>query len=107
MNHLNITFANNIINKQATIEDGLDQFLNAMFKKLLKYNNFKEQDFNLSNYINYKLNPPLVLQLQSDEAQITVVNNIVNSFLKLKIVFSSSCEKWYSNSLFLYGLGII
>lgn len=35
------------------------------------------------------------------------VNNIVNSFLKLKVVFSSSCEKWYSNSLFLYGLGII
>ena len=83
--HLNITFANNIINKQATIEDGLDQFLNAMFKKLLKYNNFKEQDFNLSNYINYKLNPPLVLQLQSDEAQITVVNNIVNSLDGLKV----------------------
>ena len=83
--HLNITFANNIINKQASIEDGLDQFLNAMFKKLLKYNNFKEQDFNLSNYINYKLNPPLVLQLQSDEAQITVVNNIVNSLDGLKV----------------------
>ena len=83
--HLNITFANNIINKQSTIEDGLDQFLNAMFKKLLKYNNFKEQDFNLSNYINYKLNPPLVLQLQSDEAQITVVNNIVNSLDGLKV----------------------
>lgn len=34
------------------------------------------------------------------------VNNNVNSFLKLKVVSSSSCEKWYWNSLFLYGLGI-
>ena len=83
--HLNITFANNIINKQASIEEGLDQFLNCMFKKVLKYNNYKEQDFNLSNYINYKLNPPLVLQLQSDEAQITIVQNIVNSLDGLKL----------------------
>ena len=83
--HLNITFANNIINKQASIEEGLDQFLNCMFKKVLKYNNYKEQDFNLSNYINYKLNPPLVLQLQSDEAQITIVQNIVNALDGLKL----------------------
>ena len=83
--HLNITFANNIINKQASIEEGLDQFLNCMFKKVLKYNGYKEQDFNLSNYINYKLNPPLVLQLQSDEAQITIVQNIVNALDGLKL----------------------
>ena len=54
-------------------------------KKVLKYNGYKEQDFNLSNYINYKLNPPLVLQLQSDEAQITIVQNIVNSLDGLKL----------------------
>ena len=57
----------------------------VMFKKVLKYNNYKEQDFNLSNYINYKLNPPLVLQLQSDEAQITIVQNIVNALDGLKL----------------------
>ena len=74
--HLNITFANDIIDKQTSIEKGLDNLFNNIFKKVLKYNNYEDGDFYISNYCTAKLNPPLVLQIQSDEAMITTVSNI-------------------------------
>jgi hypothetical protein len=76
--HLNITFANDIIDKQTSIEKGLDTLFNNVFKKVLYYNGYEDGDFYISNYCNAKLNPPLVLQIQSDEAMITTVSNILN-----------------------------
>ena len=76
--HLNITFANDIIDKQTSIEKGLDTLFNNIFKKVLYYNGYEDGDFYISNYCNAKLNPPLVLQIQSDEAMITTVSNILN-----------------------------
>ena len=75
--HLNITFANDIITKQSSIEQGLDNLFNNIFKKVLKYNGYEDGDFYISNYVRAKLNPPLVLQIQSDEAMITTVSNIL------------------------------
>lgn len=75
--HLNITFANDIIDKQSAIEKGLDNLFNNLFKKVLKYNGYEDGDFYFSNYCVAKLNPPLVLQIQSDEAMINTVSNIL------------------------------
>ena len=50
------------------------------------YNGYKDGDFYISNYCRAKLNPPLVLQIQSDEAMITTVSNILNLFEQSKIV---------------------
>lgn len=76
--HLNITFANDIIDKQTSIEKGIDSLFNNIFKKVLKYNDYIDGDFYISNYCTAKLNPPLVLQIQADEAMITTVSNILN-----------------------------
>lgn len=76
--HLNITFANDIIDKQTSIEQGLDNLFNNIFKKVLDYNGYNDSDFYISNYCKAKLNPPLVLQIQSDEAMISTVSNILN-----------------------------
>lgn len=75
---LNVTFANEISEKQQSIEDGINDLNDCLFKKVLKYNNYEDADFNISNYSNIKLNPPLVLQIQSDEAMITTVSNIIS-----------------------------
>ena len=83
--HLNITFANDIIDKQSSIEQGLDTLLNNIFKKVLLYNGFNDADFYISNYCKAKLNPPLVLQIQSDEAMITTVTNIINLLQQSKV----------------------
>lgn len=83
--HLNISFANDIIDKQSSIEQGMDTLFNNIFKKVLTYNGYKDGDFYISNYCRAKLNPPLVLQIQSDEAMITTVSNILNLFEQSKI----------------------
>lgn len=75
--HLNVTFANDIIDKQQSLEDGINSLNNNLFKKVLFYNGYEDSDFELSNYSEIKLNAPLVLQIQSDEAMITTVSNIV------------------------------
>ena len=75
--HLNVTFANDIIDKQLSIEVGLNAISDMLFKKVLKYNGYEDGDFYISNYCNIRLNPPLVLQIQADEAQITTVSNIL------------------------------
>ena len=75
---LNVTFAGEISEKQQGIEDGVNDLNDCLFKKVLKYNDFEDADFNVSNYSTIKLNPPLVLQIQSDEAMITTVSNIAN-----------------------------
>ena len=75
--HLNVTFANDIIDKQLSIESGLNAISDMLFKKVLKYNGYEDGDFYISNYCNIRLNPPLVLQIQADEAQISTVSNIL------------------------------
>ena len=75
--HLNVTFANDIIDKQLSIEVGLNSISDMLFKKVLKYNGYEDGDFYISNYCNIRLNPPLVLQIQADEAQISTVSNIL------------------------------
>ena len=83
--HLNITFANDIIDKQSSIEQGLDTLFNNIFKKVLEYNGYNDSDFYISNYCRAKLNPPLVLQIQSDEAMITTVSNIIQLLEQSKL----------------------
>lgn len=83
--HLNITFANDIISKQTAQEQGLDNLFNALFKKVLKFNGYEDGDFYISNYVKAKLNPPLVLQIQSDEAMITTVSNILQMLETSKV----------------------
>ena len=83
--HLNITFANDIIDKQTSIEQGMDTLFNNIFKKVLSYNGYNDSDFYISNYCRAKLNPPLVLQIQSDEAMVTTVSNIINLLQQSKV----------------------
>lgn len=75
--HLNVTFANDIIEKQQSLEDGINGLASCLFKKVLYYNDYETSDFELSNYSEIKLNAPLVLQIQADEAMITTVSNIL------------------------------
>ena len=76
--HLNISFANDMSSKQSSYENGIDDIINFVFRLILKYNGYKPGDFYLSKYLSIRLNPPLVLQIQSDEAMITTVTNIVS-----------------------------
>lgn len=85
---LNVTFANEISEKQQSIEDGINDLNDCLFKKVLKYNDYEDADFNISNYSNIKLNPPLVLQIQSDEAMITTVSNIVSLMENAKMAIN-------------------
>lgn len=83
--HLNVNFANDIINKQTSFEQGLDSLFNNLFKKVLKFNGYEDGDFYISNYAAAKLNPPLVLQIQSDEAMVTTVSNIIQMLQNSKV----------------------
>ena len=83
--HLNITFANDIIDKQMSFESGINAVMDCVFKKVLTYNGYDDSDFYISNYCQIKLNPPLVLQIQSDEAMITTVSNILNLLEQSKL----------------------
>jgi hypothetical protein len=87
--NLNINFANDIINKQSYIEEGLNSLLSNIFNLILEMNGINDK-INISNLFEIKLNPPLVLQLQSNEALITSVGNIVGLLNQMQVVINPS-----------------
>jgi hypothetical protein len=78
--NLNTSFANNILNWQTNIEDGIGRTLAIIFTELLKANSKVKNTFNISSFFEVKLTPPLVLQVQSNEALITSITNIIGMF---------------------------
>lgn len=84
--NLNTSFANNILNWQTNIEEGISRLFAIIFTELLKSNNKKNNTFNLSSYFEVKLTPPLVLQVQSNEALITSITNMIGMFKSSEFV---------------------
>jgi len=83
--NLNINFANTIISYQSFIEEGLDNLLNAITQKILELNGEDATDFFLTNYFKIHLNPPLVLQLQQNEALVGSVSNILGALAQAQM----------------------
>jgi hypothetical protein len=75
--NMNTGFANNILNWQSNIEEGINRLQSIIFTELLKANGKSKNTFNISSYLETKLTPPLVLQVQSNEALITSITNII------------------------------
>lgn len=84
--NLNTSFANNILNWQTNIEDGIGRTLSIIFTEMLKANGRVKNTFNLSSFFEVKLTPPLVLQVQSNEALITSITNIIGMFKSSEFV---------------------
>lgn len=78
--NLNTSFANNILNWQTNIEEGISRLFAIVFTELLHANGKKNNTFNISNYFEIKLTPPLVLQVQANEALITSITNMLGMF---------------------------
>ncbi len=78
--NLNTSFANNILNWQTNVEDGISRTLAIIFTELLKANDKTKNTFNLGSFFEVKLTPPLVLQVQSNEALISSITNIIGMF---------------------------
>jgi hypothetical protein len=78
--NLNTSFANNILNLQTNIENGINRVLSIVFTELLKANNKKNNTFSLSSYFEARLTAPLILQVQSNEALISSITNIIGMF---------------------------
>jgi len=83
--NLNIGFANTIAGYQGYIEDALNNLFNSLFQIILKNNNFDFQNFNLSQYFKIGINPPLVLQLQNNEAIISTIANIIGTLTQANV----------------------
>ncbi len=77
--NLNIGFANTIAGYQGYIEDGINNLFNSLFQIVLKNNNFDFKNFNISQYFKVAINPPLVLQLQNNEAIISTISNMIGT----------------------------
>jgi hypothetical protein len=74
--NMNTAFASTISTEQERFEDGISAVYRIIFIELLKNNGYKT-NFNLMNYIEARLNPPLILQIQSNEALVSSVSNII------------------------------
>lgn len=85
--NININFANTIITLQSLFEDSMNVFLDNVFKVVLELNGYDpdQVNFNLSRYFKINFNPPLVLQLQSTEALVTSVTNILGVLTQANI----------------------
>jgi len=77
--NLNITFANSITTYQGYIEDALNDLINTVFQKVLKANNKDYKSFNITQYMKFTLNAPVILQLQNSEAVISSIGNLVGT----------------------------
>lgn len=84
--NLNTVFAQKILNIQSGIEEGLDNLFSVIFTELLDMNNKKNNTFVLKNYYQITLNAPLVLQIQSNEALISSITNIIGLFKQADFV---------------------
>jgi len=83
--NLNIGFANSIASMQGYIEDGLNDLLNSVFQIVLQSNNEVYKNFNISQFLKYSLNPPLVLQLQNNESIISTIANIIGTLKQAQV----------------------
>ena len=77
--NLNITFANSITTYQGYIEDALNDLINTIFQKVLKVNNKDFKSFNITQYMKFTLNAPVILQLQNSEAVISSIGNLIGT----------------------------
>lgn len=77
--NLNITFANSITTYQGYIEDALNDLINTVFQKILKVNNKDYKSFNITQYMKFTLNAPVILQLQNSEAVISSIGNLIGT----------------------------
>ena len=75
--NLNTTFAGNIISYQSSFEESINHLINILFKIILKNSGYDNSLFNITNYFKVSFNPPLVLQIQANEALISSVSNII------------------------------
>jgi len=83
--NLNIGFANTIAGYQGYIEDGINNLFNSLFQIVLKNNNFDFKNFNISQYFKVSINPPLVLQLQNNEAIISTISNMIGTLTQAQV----------------------
>jgi len=77
--NLNVSFANSISTLQSFTEDALNDLINTVFQKVLKVNNKDYKNFNITQYMSYTLNAPVILQLQNSEAVISSIGNLVGT----------------------------
>jgi hypothetical protein len=77
--NININFANTIITLQSLFEDGLNSLIDSIYKIIFELNGYDttENNFSISRFFKISFNPPLVLQLQSTEALVASVANII------------------------------
>lgn len=75
--NLNTSFATTISSYQGNIDESLAQLMNSIFGIVLENNGYEQNDFLLSNYYSFGLNPPLVLTVQANEALVSSVTNII------------------------------
>lgn len=75
--NLNTSFATTISSYQGNIDESLSQLMNSIFGIVLENNGYEQNDFLLSNYYSFGLNPPLVLTVQANEALVSSVTNII------------------------------
>lgn len=82
--NLNINFANIIFDMQTDINNSLKRLNNIIYSMVLKNNDF-HTDFNISHFVTTELYPPLVLQMQSNEALLNIVTNIMGMLKQMGI----------------------
>jgi hypothetical protein len=83
--NLNIGFANTIAGYQGYMEDAINNLFNSIFQIILKNNNYDYKNFNISQYFKVAINPPLVLQLQNNEAIISTISNIIGTLSQAQV----------------------
>ena len=75
--NMNINFANTIITLQSFIEDSINELFNNIVETLFELNGEDSDGFLISQYFKIKLNPPIILQVQSTEGLVGSIANIL------------------------------
>jgi len=84
--NLNTSFATTVSAYQGNIDDALSKLMNSIFGIVLENNGYQVNDFLLSNYYAFSLNPPLVLTVQANEALVSSVTNIIGMLKSAEII---------------------
>ena len=84
--NLNTSFATTISSYQGNIDDALSQLTNSIFNIVLENNDYTKNEFLLSNYYLFGLNPPLVLTVQANEALVSSVTNIIGMLKSAEVM---------------------
>jgi len=83
---LNTSFATTISAFQSNIDDSCNQLFSSIFSILLENNGYENSEFVLSQYYKTSLNPPLILTVQSNEALISSVSNIIGMLKSAELI---------------------